>query len=205
MRGHLKQALVQFGFPAEDLAGYVDGAPLAVGLRDMTLDGRGVRPARLPARGGRRLFWADGRSRGGSRGGRAPLRRGQDRRRGWRHRRRLQLPHADPTAGISRRPPVDPGAARQDRRCTPDQIGEYSGERQGDPARHRRRPTRCSPTGRAAEWRVRALRVQRGRVPAPRALHEPRLGADRLRRGPPAAGARLPGDRRASRRGAASA
>ncbi len=35
-RGHLKQALVQFGYPAEDLAGYVPGAPLQVTLRDMT-------------------------------------------------------------------------------------------------------------------------------------------------------------------------
>ena len=27
-RGRIKQALLQFGYPAEDLAGYVDGAPL---------------------------------------------------------------------------------------------------------------------------------------------------------------------------------
>ncbi|TAK35402.1 MAG: DEAD/DEAH box helicase [Chloroflexota bacterium] len=39
-RGHIKQALVQFGYPAEDLAGYVSGTPLAVGLRaDATLSG----------------------------------------------------------------------------------------------------------------------------------------------------------------------
>lgn len=31
-RGHIKQALVHLGFPAEDLAGYVDGAPLPVQL-----------------------------------------------------------------------------------------------------------------------------------------------------------------------------
>ncbi len=35
-RGHLKQALVQFGYPAEDLAGYVPGAPLDVALREFT-------------------------------------------------------------------------------------------------------------------------------------------------------------------------
>ncbi len=32
-RGHVKQALVQFGYPAEDLAGYVPGAPLEIRLR----------------------------------------------------------------------------------------------------------------------------------------------------------------------------
>ena len=31
MRGHVKQALVQFGYPAEDLAGYNEGAPLQFG------------------------------------------------------------------------------------------------------------------------------------------------------------------------------
>ncbi|MGH7856167.1 MAG: helicase-associated domain-containing protein, partial [Candidatus Binatia bacterium] len=39
VRGALKQALIQAGFPVEDLAGYVDGAPLALGLRDETLQG----------------------------------------------------------------------------------------------------------------------------------------------------------------------
>ncbi|HSN76396.1 MAG TPA: helicase-associated domain-containing protein [Anaerolineae bacterium] len=32
MRGHVKKALVDVGFPAEDLAGYVDGAPLSLTL-----------------------------------------------------------------------------------------------------------------------------------------------------------------------------
>ena len=32
MRGHVKKALVDIGFPAEDLAGYVDGAPLSLSL-----------------------------------------------------------------------------------------------------------------------------------------------------------------------------
>jgi DNA excision repair protein ERCC-3 len=32
MRGHVKKALVDIGFPAEDLAGYVDGAPLSLAL-----------------------------------------------------------------------------------------------------------------------------------------------------------------------------
>jgi DNA excision repair protein ERCC-3 len=40
MRGHLKHALVEFGYPAEDLAGYVQGAALAIELRDPTRTGR---------------------------------------------------------------------------------------------------------------------------------------------------------------------
>lgn len=65
MRGHLKQALVQFGFPAEDLAGYVEGAPLSLTLRDMTLSGKpfGLRDYQRDAVDS---FWADGKSNGGS-------------------------------------------------------------------------------------------------------------------------------------------
>ncbi|HEX3269814.1 MAG TPA: helicase-associated domain-containing protein, partial [Ktedonobacterales bacterium] len=33
-RGHIKQQLVAIGFPAEDLAGYTDGAGLSIGLQD---------------------------------------------------------------------------------------------------------------------------------------------------------------------------
>jgi DNA excision repair protein ERCC-3 len=40
MRGEVKQALVKLGWPVEDLAGYVEGAPLAVAWRDATPDGR---------------------------------------------------------------------------------------------------------------------------------------------------------------------
>ena len=39
LRGHVKQALVHIGFPAEDLAGYTDGAPLAFAVRQRTLSG----------------------------------------------------------------------------------------------------------------------------------------------------------------------
>ncbi|HEU5369161.1 MAG TPA: DNA repair helicase XPB [Ktedonobacterales bacterium] len=35
-RGHIKQALIHIGFPAEDLAGYTEGAPLSLELRDIT-------------------------------------------------------------------------------------------------------------------------------------------------------------------------
>jgi DNA excision repair protein ERCC-3 len=65
MRGHLKQALVQFGYPAEDLAGYVDGAPIDVRLRETTLGGQafGLREYQREAVD---LFWANGESHGGS-------------------------------------------------------------------------------------------------------------------------------------------
>ena len=38
-RGRLKQALIGFGYPAEDLAGYVEGAELPMALREWTLGG----------------------------------------------------------------------------------------------------------------------------------------------------------------------
>ncbi len=36
-RGRIKQVLLQIGYPAEDLAGYVEGAPLVIQLRDTSL------------------------------------------------------------------------------------------------------------------------------------------------------------------------
>lgn len=38
-RGHIKQALIRFGYPAEDLAGYTPGTPLELDLRGITRDG----------------------------------------------------------------------------------------------------------------------------------------------------------------------
>ena len=38
-RGHVKQVLIRIGYPAEDLAGYVQGAKLAFQLRTQTLNG----------------------------------------------------------------------------------------------------------------------------------------------------------------------
>ncbi len=35
-RGHIKQALIHIGFPAEDLAGYTEGSPLTLKLRPLT-------------------------------------------------------------------------------------------------------------------------------------------------------------------------
>jgi DNA excision repair protein ERCC-3 len=65
MRGHLKHALVEFGYPAEDLAGYVKGAPLTITLRDETRLGKdfGLRDYQREAVG---IFWASGGSKGGS-------------------------------------------------------------------------------------------------------------------------------------------
>ena len=65
MRGHVKHALVEFGYPAEDLAGYADGATLDVALRDRTLGGRefDLRPYQREAVD---VYWAAGGPRGGS-------------------------------------------------------------------------------------------------------------------------------------------
>lgn len=65
MRGHLKHALVEFGYPAEDLAGYVQGTALEIGLRDETRLGKdfGLRGYQREAVD---IFWASGGSKGGS-------------------------------------------------------------------------------------------------------------------------------------------
>ncbi len=64
-RGAIKQALVQFGYPVEDLAGYVDGAPLEFSLRNPTLGGRtfDLRDYQTDAIGS---FYAEGSYSGGS-------------------------------------------------------------------------------------------------------------------------------------------
>ncbi len=64
-RGHLKQALIKIGFPVEDLAGYVEGAPLQIELSPTRADGKPwhLRPYQQAAVDG---FWAGGASRGGS-------------------------------------------------------------------------------------------------------------------------------------------
>lgn len=64
-RGHIKQALVNLGFPAEDLAGYVDGTALTIAMREQLPDGRafGLRPYQHTAT---ELFYDEGSSRGGS-------------------------------------------------------------------------------------------------------------------------------------------
>jgi DNA excision repair protein ERCC-3 len=64
-RGHIKQALVQIGFPAEDLAGYLEGERLAIHLRPLTSNGQAFN-LRDYQRVSADVFYADGSSRGGS-------------------------------------------------------------------------------------------------------------------------------------------
>lgn len=64
-RGFVKHALIQVGYPVEDLAGYVEGDPLDISLRETTLEGkefglRGYQKEAVDA------FWAGGTERGGS-------------------------------------------------------------------------------------------------------------------------------------------
>jgi len=64
-RGHIKQALVLIGYPAEDLAGYVEGAALPLALRQTTLGGEAfaLRPYQQDAAS---AFYAGGSLQGGS-------------------------------------------------------------------------------------------------------------------------------------------
>jgi DNA excision repair protein ERCC-3 len=65
MRGHVKRVLLQIGFPAEDLAGYLDGAPLELNVRELTAQGA---PFELRAYqdDAAEVFWAKGSAAGGS-------------------------------------------------------------------------------------------------------------------------------------------
>ncbi len=65
VRGALKQSLIKAGFPVEDLAGYVEGAPLPVVLRSQTLEGEPFALRRYQEEAVR-LFHADGSNRGGA-------------------------------------------------------------------------------------------------------------------------------------------
>jgi DNA excision repair protein ERCC-3 len=64
-RGHLKQALLQIGYPVEDLAGYIPGAPLPVDLRETTAMGEHF-DLRKYQRESVDVFHAGGSARGGS-------------------------------------------------------------------------------------------------------------------------------------------
>ena len=65
-RGHLKQALLQFGYPAEDLAGYVDGAPLTIRLRERMAATDEPLHLRAYQQEAVAIFHAGGSARGGS-------------------------------------------------------------------------------------------------------------------------------------------
>lgn len=64
-RGVIKQALIAVGYPAEDLAGYTEGAPLPTGLRAVTLAGLPFH-IRDYQRQAADVFYAGGDVRGGS-------------------------------------------------------------------------------------------------------------------------------------------
>jgi DNA excision repair protein ERCC-3 len=64
-RGLLKHALIKINFPVEDLAGYTEGAPLEVELRDVRLAGKPF-DLRTYQRDAADVFYAGGGTRGGS-------------------------------------------------------------------------------------------------------------------------------------------
>lgn len=64
-RGHVKQALVKAGYPAEDLVGYVRGTPLPFQLRAQTIAGDPFRIRRYQ-HDASEIFWAGGSEAGGS-------------------------------------------------------------------------------------------------------------------------------------------
>ncbi|MEM7538870.1 MAG: DNA repair helicase XPB, partial [Chloroflexota bacterium] len=65
MRGHIKQILVQLGFPAEDLAGYVKGDALKFSLRETTVGGEDFAPRHYQQEAAE-IFYAGGSESGGS-------------------------------------------------------------------------------------------------------------------------------------------
>ena len=64
-RGRLKQALVKIGFPAQDLAGYVEGSHLEIGLLSVTRSGRPFQ-LRDYQQWAAEAYYAGGRDEGGS-------------------------------------------------------------------------------------------------------------------------------------------
>ncbi|HTI13276.1 MAG TPA: DNA repair helicase XPB [Dictyobacter sp.] len=64
-RGHIKQALIAIGFPAEDLAGYTDGSPLPIQLLTTTQQGNEFEP-RTYQKEAAAAFYAGGSTAGGS-------------------------------------------------------------------------------------------------------------------------------------------
>ena len=169
-RGTLKQALLKLGWPAEDLAGYVDGEAHPIELVE---DGWSLRHYQQEAVDG---FW-----HGGSGVVVLPCGAGKT------LVGAAAMAQAKATTLILVTNTV---AARQWRdELLKRTIADRGGDRrvlrrhEGDPAGHRRDlPGADHPP--------------EGRLHPPRAARRPRLGPDHLRRGPPAAGADLPDDRR---------
>jgi DNA excision repair protein ERCC-3 len=64
-RGHIKQVLVNIGYPAEDLAGYVDGEALKLDLRLLTVGGKPFALRDYQREAGD-IFYAGGAAHGGS-------------------------------------------------------------------------------------------------------------------------------------------
>jgi len=64
-RGNVKSALIKIGFPVEDLAGYIEGTPLEISLREQTRNGKefGLRSYQKESVD---AFYAGGSNRGGS-------------------------------------------------------------------------------------------------------------------------------------------
>jgi DNA excision repair protein ERCC-3 len=64
-RGHLKQALIRIGFPVKDVAGYVEGTPFSIALREQTQSGAPFY-LREYQQDSVRAFYRDGSAEGGS-------------------------------------------------------------------------------------------------------------------------------------------
>ena len=64
-RGHVKQALVAIGYPAEDLAGYTDGEAMPLDVREQTAQGEAF-ALRQYQRDAVHAFYANGSTSGGS-------------------------------------------------------------------------------------------------------------------------------------------
>ncbi len=64
-RGHIKQALIHIGFPAEDLAGYTEGSPLPIKLLTQSRLGREFQPRNYQLAASA-AFYAGGAPSGGS-------------------------------------------------------------------------------------------------------------------------------------------
>ena len=66
MRGHLKMALTEAGFPVQDLAGYVQGEPLEIAMRDTLAETGEPFALRHYQKEAAQIFYASGSEKGGS-------------------------------------------------------------------------------------------------------------------------------------------